>query len=71
MVGSNEIELRENGRALYARRKVMDVWDWIPLRDRPIVQCMIVSTGSPITGGGGGGLCEGERTRGWRTGKQC
>ena len=29
----------------------MDVWDWIPVRDRPIVQGTIVSAGSPITGG--------------------
>ena len=50
VVGSNKIKLRENDRALLGRRKVMDVWDWIPVRDRLIFQGTVVSAGSPITG---------------------
>ena len=37
MVGSDEVDLGKNGRAVQGCSEVLNVWDWIAVRTRSIV----------------------------------
>ena len=47
MVSSYQVDLRKGGAAGKSVGVVLDVWDWIPVRDGPSVTGSIVSTGPP------------------------
>ena len=51
MVCSNEINLGEDLSSMKRRGKVLKVRNGIAVRDRYPVQCSIVATWAPVTGG--------------------
>ena len=47
MVSSYQVDLRKGGAAGKSVGVILDVWDWIPVRDGPSVKGSIVSTDLP------------------------
>ena len=51
MIGPHQVDLRKDGAPVKVGCKILYVRNRIPVRDSDSVQCSVVTTWSPVTGG--------------------
>ena len=60
MIRVDQINFRKDGSTVQGGCEILNVWDWISVRDSSIVQCTIIPAGAPITKDLFGTMCSGE-----------